>query len=105
MSARTQRKSPTQSPRSPRALAEKAATEWLEYVVTDRLGLGWRCESEFDGDASFEAVFEALKREHIAQHGPIKPDQDSVEIDLGIEAGYLIGVQVGLRLREPGGAR
>ena len=47
-------------------------------------------------------VNDAIEREHIQKHGPIEPDEDIAREILGREAGYLVGVQVGLRLRRAG---
>jgi hypothetical protein len=55
-------------------------------------------------DAAFDAIENALEAEAVKRQGkPIDPDEDVELRMISREAGYLIGVQVGLRLR--GGAR
>ena len=85
--------------RDPRQMAVEAVQKWHGSLIDGP-------EAHYSGsvyqvtlDQAFDDVTDALEAEHVADHGPITPDQDAVREMLGRSAGYLIGVQVGLRLR------
>ncbi len=86
---------------SPPALAAKRVQEWFDNIVSTADALA---TSDFESEVllgnAFIEVQEILRREHDEAHGP--PEPTSVAVVDGMmarEAGYLIGVQVGLRLR------
>lgn len=81
-------------------IAAQSVAEWHAGFLSSSSAYVWP-DSEAPDDV-LERVQDALQREHIAKHGPLK---DEVRLMLAQEAGYLLGVQVGLRLRAEGGAR
>lgn len=83
-------------PQSSSELAAKIVGKWFHTVTLTTDG--------FTQDAlTFDPVQDAVMREYVRDHGPVKPGEDLVDRMCAQEAGYLIGVQVGLRLR--GGVR
>lgn len=53
-------------------------------------------------ERAFDEVKAVVLREYIDDHGTPEPGDDLVDEFCAQEAGYLIGVQVGLRLRRAG---
>lgn len=84
-----------------RQIAAEAVQMWCNSFTRTWL-------SHLDGHVSqrslgdvFDVVERALKDEYVAKYGPVDaedPDYEGDEI-FAREAGYLIGVQVGMRLR------
>ena len=81
--------------RTAQALAIELVQKWFDDLMTSRDVLAF----PDDGQFSFEDIEKALTREHEIEHGKIRPDQDLIPLEIASEAGYLVGVQVGLRLR------
>jgi hypothetical protein len=50
-------------------------------------------------DDAMEQVSDLLEAQHVRDHGPIKPDAEALHELIGRRTGYIVGVQVGLRLR------
>lgn len=80
-------------------LAEDLVREHFSVMVTSLDGLGSDWE---DADGLFAEVGNALEREWVALHGPIKDGDGMTHRMLQRECGYLVGVQVGLHLRRGG---
>ena len=76
-------------------VAVEAVERWFQHVTSTFY------ESDGEGKLieAFDAVSQALEAEYVAQHGPIADDDTGRESLLDQEAGYMVGVQVGLRLR------
>jgi hypothetical protein len=89
-------------------IARKAVDRLFVGLLTDRnaVNLDWS-PTEIEGvDKSFERVFNELERAEAALTGSQPPNEDDdPRYDVtSIEAGYLVGVQVGYRMRNVGGA-
>lgn len=82
----------------PRQMAVDAVEKWFTGLLSTSDAVT-DAGNQPTLESAFDEVTAALEFEHVAQHGPITPDQDVVMEMIGREAGYLIGVQVGLRLR------
>lgn len=93
--------------KTPQQIAREAVEEWHSTVIEDRDALYTSSHAASTSsrriDSAFDAIENFLEAEHVKGHGPIEPDDDLQRVMFGRDAGYLIGVQVGLRLR--GGAR
>lgn len=91
----------------PRKLAVEMVQEWYESLLASGEAHTHGSIYQVTLDNGFIAVQEALEAEHEKEHGKMPPPEDgSVEREIiAQEAGYLIGVQVGLRLRSAGGGR
>ena len=90
---------------APSEIARRAVDEWIGNAATSLWSSArWdQHESEVLERATTE-VLEVLKARWIARHGSIEGETDEAinrEI-LGMEAGFLVGVQLGLRLRNVG---
>lgn len=80
-------------------IAERGVDRWFNSVITSSRAHQHGSVFQFLLEETFEAVSEALHREHVADHGKIeRTDHDTPRV-LAMEAGYLVGVQVGLRIR------
>lgn len=86
----------------PRAIAITAVQAWFNHL-TGTVDSVTDSDNRVTLESAFDDVTAALEAEHIAQFGPIEPNDDVVMEMIGRETGYLVGVQVGLRLREKGG--
>ena len=82
------------------AFFSNAATA-LYHLTSDREELSEALER------GAEEVLEVLKAGFVARHGSIEANTDEAinREMLGMEAGYLVGVQVGLRMRNIGDVR
>ena len=85
--------------KDPRAIARTAADEYFAALLNNPdLGEAFdEMASPLDG--ALEEIINLLEAEHVKQHGPITSDADVTYEMIGRETGYLVGVQVGLRLR------
>jgi hypothetical protein len=84
-------------PKDPRAIATAAAEEYIAAIASNS-DLG----DVFEGSPLDDAMDE-IGLLLVKEHGPITSDADVTYEILGRRTGYLVGVQVGMRLR--GGAR
>jgi hypothetical protein len=85
---------PSQALTDPRRIAEKIVADWFAGLLESTDGF----VNPSHDEAVIDAVANALEAQHVGLHGPIDPDSGIMEM-LEREAGYLVGVQVGLRLR------
>lgn len=87
----------------PRAMATAAAQRRFDALLTSPDVDG----DVLDVDLDFEAIEDALEAAFVKEHGqPLAADEGLIlRIIRAREAGYLVGVQMGLRLRAAGGAR
>ena len=85
--------------KNPRKLAAKAVQNWYDSLIESAEAHTHGGIFQVTLDKAFDDVERALRVEYEKDHGTIKEDQDGVDPYLAREAGYLIGVQVGLRLR------
>jgi len=104
---KTKTQPPVVQATSARQHATQAVSEYFNAMLADReffplSGIADNGSQPSLGDV-FEEVSNILEAEYVREHGPITDDQDVVLWQIGLAAGYLVGVQVGLRLR--GGAR
>jgi hypothetical protein len=83
--------------RAPSALAARVVGEWFESVLATREVFTVGSIHSRLTETAFEQVQDAVERAHIAAHGPVSDEAEHEMI--AMEAGYLLGVQVGLRLR------
>jgi hypothetical protein len=88
-------------------LAAQRVAEWYASLLYSNGALLQGHAYQISFDHVFTEVQEALTREYVAECSHMgDPDEDIVAVtNLAQEAGYLIGLQVGLRLRADGGAR
>jgi hypothetical protein len=89
--------------KTPHALAARVVERYFQAMMTDREFMNDGSIEANHLDAVFEEVSDLLEAEHVKQHGPIKRDDDLTRWAIGMEAGYIVGVQIGMRLA--GGAR
>jgi hypothetical protein len=83
--------------------AAQLAQEWFELLLNSYEHLGTEgFEPDFDADGAIQDVADALTREW-EQREPIAEGDHLTRESIQREAGYLFGVQVGLRLRSAGG--
>jgi hypothetical protein len=82
---------------TPAQIAERAVSEMFDGIIQDRDNIG------FEGDAAspFVEGFDFAVREIVEAFR--QEGAPATEIDLGVRAGYLLGMQMGLRLRNVGG--
>lgn len=87
------------------SLAVALVSQWFDELSTVCMAPGYGGEDALD--QAHIAVQEKCLDEHIAENGKPKDEEDKATYDeiAAARAGYLIGVQVGLRLRTAGGAR
>ena len=90
----------TKRAKNPQEIATAAVQRWF----TDMVGSGDTLTSgDYDVSGPISQAYEEieliLEDRHVQQYGPIRPDQDLTRLMFGRESGYLVGVQVGLRLR------
>lgn len=87
----------------PRALAVTAVQDWYNELITSSCATSEGQDASSTLEYQFAAVQEALEAEYIREHAPDRTSTDEDRAMLSEicarEAGYLIGVQVGLRLR------
>ena len=59
-----------------------------------------------DFDDVLSEITDALLAADVKRHGPARNEEDAAftRQQMALEAGYLVGVRVGLRLRQTGGA-
>jgi hypothetical protein len=97
----------SRKPRDPRGLAIWHVEQWFDSLLASKeVFTQGSVFQAFNMQEAFTEVKDALDREDCAsinRGGEPKFDADSGDEDAFCEAGYLIGVQVGLRLR--GGVR
>jgi hypothetical protein len=94
------------SKEQPEAIARRVVAEVFDSIETDAESLTTTlAQPKLDAfDSSFERIWNLLFEE---EGRPVAGQDDAayewLHIQLGIRAGYMVGVQVGMRLR--GGAR
>jgi hypothetical protein len=91
---------------SPSKLAAQCVDEWYDSLLQSSESLMVGSVFQVTLESAFNKVLQSCLQMHIAEHGPITEDvEGATEQICAQEAGYLIGVQVGLRLRLGGGVR
>jgi hypothetical protein len=78
-------------------LAARLVDDWFESLLATREVFTVGSIHSRLTETAFEQVQDAVERAHVAGHGPLSDDVEHEMI--AMEAGYLLGVQVGLRLR------
>jgi hypothetical protein len=91
----------TKRAKTPQQIAAAAVEQWFHDVVgsTDALTSADYDENGLIAEA-YDEIERLLEAEYVRQHGPIKPEDNTALVVFAREAGHLIGVQVGLRLRQ-----
>lgn len=84
-------------------LAADIVQDWFETRLTTRDVFTQGSIFQRLTEASFDEVQDAVKADYVRTHGPVTDSDDLVDEMCAQEAGYLIGVQVGVRLRAGGG--
>lgn len=87
----------------PHAIAHVAVDRFFQAMIASRDATAEGCWSTASLDQAFIETQDAVKAAYVREHGPIKDGDDLVDEQCAQEAGYLVGVQVGLRLRSVGG--
>jgi hypothetical protein len=82
----------------PVAIARESVRRWFDSLLTTKDPYQHvRLDHDFTAENAFAHVESALEEDYRAQYGD--ENLDAMREDFAREAGYLIGVQVGLRLR------
>lgn len=93
------------TPRRARTISpERLAAKRVQDAFTDNI-----CRTPDTPEDLFDQIIgevaDAFEKAHVREHGPIQDHDTEEYVVFGQRAGYLVGVQVGLRLRTAGGAR
>jgi hypothetical protein len=87
--------------KDPRRMAAEAVREYFQRMVTDCEAFNPDFSDSRVIDEAFEQIEDVIEAAFVKERGKsLRPDEDLYPRQFSREAGYLIGVQVGLRLRE-----
>jgi len=89
----------TPNPKDPRQLAHDAVEKWFDSLSASPLSLMHGTIYSVTLEAAFDEVIDAIEQEHRAERTTVAAVEPADREAFATEAGYLIGVQVGLRLR------